>query len=145
VGPGPKIKTLFCKLLYFKLRFRLIFNYDHRDSQNWGASANFNPYMKNIGPGIIHRFIFENGTLVDNMAYNSSEPLHFRHSVVVPNHIFIAFSYRIYKFLVLNFYLIYFFIRTENNNVIMTTIDLPTYKYQIRLKHVLTRTYTWKC
>jgi len=32
---------------------------------------------------------------------------------------------------------------TEKNNVILTksTIDLPTYKCQIRPKHALTRTY----
>ena len=41
-----------------------------------------------------------------------SESLHFKRSVVLPNHIFIAFNYQIYKLLVLKFYL------TENNNVI---------------------------
>ena len=35
-----------------------------------------------------------------------SEPLHFKRLVVVPNHIFIAFNYQIYKLLVLNVYLI---------------------------------------
>ena len=34
-----------------------------------------------------------------------------------------------------------FFTLTENNNVTVTTIDLPTYKCPIRLKHALTRTY----
>ena len=34
------------------------------------------------------------------------EPLHFKCSVVLPNHIFIAFNYQIYKLLVLKFYLI---------------------------------------
>ena len=34
-----------------------------------------------------------------------------------------------------------FFTLTENNNVTVTTIDLPTYTCWIRLKHALTRTY----
>ena len=90
-----------------------------------------------------------------NMVSNFSETLHFRDSAVIPNHIFIAFNYQIYKFLVLNFYLICFFheiiifrcfsnemkMVTENNNGIVTTIDLPTYKCWIRPKHALTRTY----
>ena len=34
-----------------------------------------------------------------------------------------------------------FFNLTENDNVTVTTIDLPTYKCPIRLKLALTRTY----
>ena len=40
--------------------------------------------------------------------------LHFKRSVVVPNHIFIAFNYQIYKLIVLKFYLTYIFSRNNN-------------------------------
>ena len=47
------------------LQFRLVFICDQSYSQNWEFSANFKPYMKNIGPGIAPEFTFENVSLVD--------------------------------------------------------------------------------
>jgi hypothetical protein len=87
------------------------FFYDHPDLQNWRVSANFKPYMNYWSRDIsrIYYWKWVSPWHISTWWPIFSEALHFGHSVVVPNHICIAFNYQIYKFLVLNFYLICFF------------------------------------
>jgi hypothetical protein len=108
----PKIIISWINFYILRCDFYFFFFfYDHPDLQNWRVSANFKPYMNywSRDSSRIYYWKWVSPWHISTWCPIFSEALHFGHSVVVPNHICIAFNYQIYKFLVLNFYLICFF------------------------------------
>ena len=96
---GYKLKYCFVNFYILRYDFDFFFYYDHPDSQNWGVSANFKSYM-NYWFRDSSRIYFWKWVSRRSQWHKStswtwrlilSKPLHFGHSVVVPNHIFYCF------------------------------------------------------